>query len=86
VNPYSGDLYIADMYNQRIRMVTASTGIVTTVAGNWAYGYNGDNIVAISAQLNYPAGVATVGSGIFLIADYLNNRIRKVLSNEHVTP
>jgi hypothetical protein len=72
----SGNLFIADTSNNRIREV--SGGIITTVAGNGAYGYNGDNISATSAELDYPYGVAVDNSGNVYIADTWNDRIRKV--------
>ena len=72
----SGNLYIADAQNNRIRKV--SGGIITTVAGNGTRGYNGDNISATSAELNFPQGVAVDSSGNLYIADYNNYRIRKV--------
>jgi uncharacterized protein (TIGR03437 family) len=72
----AGSLYIADPGNQRIRKV--SNGVITTVAGNGALGYNGDNGQATSAQLNYPGGVAVDSAGNLYIADNGNNRIRKV--------
>ena len=72
----SGNLFIADSVNQRIRKV--SGGIITTVAGNGAVGYNGDNIAATGAELNYPFGVAVDASGNLFIADCDNGRIRKV--------
>ncbi len=57
-------MYIADEYNQRIRKVTVSTGIITTYAGNGGTGsYSGDNNQATSASLNYPLGVALDTSG-----------------------
>jgi sugar lactone lactonase YvrE len=74
----SGNLYIADYNAQRIRKVTASTGIITTVAGNGTAGYNGDSIQATAAELDFPEGVALDSSGNIYIADYLNQRVRKV--------
>jgi sugar lactone lactonase YvrE len=74
----SGNIYIADNYNQRIREVTAATGIITTVAGNGTAGYSGDGGAATSAELYYPSGIAVDGSGNIYIADSTNNRIRKV--------
>jgi hypothetical protein len=73
----SGNLYIADSYNQRIRKVTPA-GIISTVAGNGTAGYSGDNGAATNAELNYPSGVAVDASGNLYIADQNNNRIRKV--------
>lgn len=74
----AGNIYIADFDNNRIRKVTASTGIISTVAGNGTAGYNGDDIAATSAMLNFPNGVAVDSAGNIYIADTWNNRIRKV--------
>jgi sugar lactone lactonase YvrE len=74
----SGDMYIADFYNNRIRMVTRSTGIITTVAGDGTIGYKGDGGPATSAGLYYPYGVAVDASGNIYIADNHNHRIRLV--------
>jgi trimeric autotransporter adhesin len=73
----SGNIYIADTYNNRIRLVTKSTGIITTVAGNGTQGFGGDGGLATSAQLYFPYGIAVDASGNIYIADY-NNRIRVV--------
>ncbi len=72
------NLYIADAYNNRIRMVTAATGVITTVAGTGAAGYGGDGGPATSAQLAAPSGVAVDSLGNIYIADYSNSVIRKV--------
>jgi RHS repeat-associated protein len=74
----AGNLYIADTVNNLIRKVTASTGIITTVAGNGTAGYSGDGVAATSTELNYPYGVALDSAGNIYIADAGNNRIRKV--------
>jgi sugar lactone lactonase YvrE len=73
----AGNLYIADQYNQRIRMVSLD-GIITTVAGNGTAGYNGDGEPASSAELYYPQGITTDGAGNLYIADLGNGRIRMV--------
>jgi sugar lactone lactonase YvrE len=73
----SGNLYIADQVNHRVRKVDAS-GTITTIAGNGTGGYSGDNGAATSAELNYPCGVAVDSSGDVYIADTGNNVIRKV--------
>ena len=80
----SGNLYIADYINHRIRKVTPG-GIILSVAGNGTQGYNGDNIAATSAELNYPAGVAVDGAGNLYIADTGNNRIRKMTPGGTIT-
>ena len=58
-------MYIADSGNHRIRKVTVSTGIITTIAGT-GYGYSGDNGAATSAALCYPERVALDASGRIL--------------------
>ncbi|HTA83822.1 MAG TPA: T9SS type A sorting domain-containing protein [Bacteroidia bacterium] len=77
----SGDVYIADLNNNRVRMVNASTGIITTVAGNGTAGYNGDGISATAAELNQPTGVYIDNFSDLYIADQINNRIRQVSSS-----
>lgn len=76
----SGELYIADSYNHRIRKVAAN-GIITTVAGTGSPGYSGDGGPATSAQINNINNVAVDGEGNLYIADYSNYRIRKVSAN-----
>jgi sugar lactone lactonase YvrE len=80
-----GNLYISDSGNGRIRKVTASTGIITTVAGNGIAGYNGDNIPATSAELYAPYGVAVDSAGNLYIVDNGNYRIRKVDLNGNIS-
>ena len=57
-----GNVYIADR-NHRIRKVTVSTGIISTIAGTGTGSYSGDNGAATSATLYYPQGVAVDASG-----------------------
>jgi hypothetical protein len=73
-----GNLYIADSTNSRIRMVTASTGKISTVAGNGTAGYGGDNGAATAAELNSPTGVVVDRVGDIYIGDTANNRVREV--------
>lgn len=72
-----GNLYIADTGNERIRKV-ATDGTISTVAGNGTSGFTGDGGVATNAELNQPSGVGIDSNGNLYIADYGNNRIRKV--------
>jgi sugar lactone lactonase YvrE len=74
----SGNIYVADCNNNLIRKVNASTGIISTVAGNGTAGYSGDGGAATSAELNRPTGVAVDTVGNIYVADFQNNRIRKV--------
>lgn len=85
----SGNVYIADTNNANIREITASSGIINTIAGSTAivtnqivlaFGYAGDGGTAITASLAGPAGVAIDSSGNLYIATYADNRIRVVNS------
>ena len=73
----SGNLYIADSYNNRIRRIDAS-GTITTIAGTGRDGYGGDGGPAIQAWLDSPSGVAVDNAGNLYIADRGNNSIRRV--------
>ncbi len=59
-----GNVYISDTSNNRIRKITVSTGIISTIAGSAATGYFGDGGAATSAAVNGPRGVAIDLSGI----------------------
>lgn len=73
----AGNLYIADLYNERIRKVTAQ-GIISTIAGNGQAGYSGDGGPAVAAELDLPGGLAVDAAGNVYFADYDNSCIRKV--------
>jgi sugar lactone lactonase YvrE len=73
----AGNLFIADTDNNRIRKVTPS-GIISTVAGSGSQGFSGDGGQAILARLYWPTDVRVDAAGNLFIADYSNNRIRKV--------
>jgi trimeric autotransporter adhesin len=73
----TGNLYIADSENHRIRKV-APTGLIATVAGNGTNGFSGDGSKATSAQLNWPTSVATDSAGNLYFIDKLNHRVRKM--------
>lgn len=81
------NVYIADASNNVVRRVDAATGVITTVAGDYAAavatssclgGYAGDGGPATSARLNTPQGVALDGAGNLFIADSFNHAIRQV--------
>ncbi len=76
----AGNLYIADEVNNRIRKVN-SAGVISTVAGTGARGFDGDGGQATAAQLSFPTGVIVDGAGNIIIADRGNNRIREVNAN-----
>lgn len=73
-----GNVYFVDQSNAAVRKVNATTGIITTIAGTGVSGYNGDGILADTAQLNFPNGMAIDTAGNVYIADLYNNRVRKV--------
>ena len=74
----SGNLFIADRDNHRIRKVTVGTGLITTVAGTGTQGFSGDQGSSTNAQLNRPEGIAVDADGNLYIADTGNHRIRRV--------
>lgn len=73
----SGNIYIADIDDNRVRVVDTS-GMIRTLAGTGASGFAGDGGLAVKAQLNKPWGVAVDSYGNVYIADTYNNRIRRV--------
>ena len=92
-NPYgvavdsSGNFYIASFNQNRVFKVTASTGVISVVAGSGSQGYTGDGVVggAANASLYHPFAVA-VDSGLNVyIADQYNCVIRKVTTANTIT-
>ena len=81
----SGNIYISDYYNERIRKVNKITGIITTIAGNGVQGYSGDNGPATLAEIFWPEGVAVDSSGNVFVADYGNHRVREIKITDSVT-
>ncbi len=66
-------MYIADTWNNRIRKVTISTGIITTIAGTGTTTYSGDNGQATNAGLNFPTDVALDSAGTCLLLIFYYN-------------
>src|SRR6266568_753780 len=79
----TGNIFIADTFNGVIRKIAAGT--ITTVAGNGVSGYSGDGYQAKNAQLDEPYDVKVDSAGNIYIADYENQRIRKVDTNGYIT-
>lgn len=69
-------LYIADSNNRRIRKVAA--GVITTVAGSGQQGYNGDNLPALSTNMDDPVGVAVDPQGRVYEVDFFEGLVRRV--------
>jgi trimeric autotransporter adhesin len=76
----AGNMFISDQVNNVVREVTKSTGIISTIAGNYAYGsgYSGDGGQATNAELFGPLAMAIDSTGNIYIADNVNSVIRKV--------
>jgi RHS repeat-associated protein len=72
-----GSVYFSEPFGNRVRRVMPD-GTLTTVAGDGAFGFGGDNGPATSAHLATPSGLALGPDGSLYIADRCNNRIRKV--------
>jgi len=71
----SGNLYISDTYNFRVRKVDSS-GVISTIAGTGQGGPPGDGGLAVSAVLTYPAGLKVDAAGDLFLADWV--RVRKI--------
>ena len=83
------NIYIADSHNQRVRIVDAPSGIITTIAGDGTMGYSGDNGSATAGELSEPSGLAIDADGNLYIADFNSNHIRRVgwpLNVDKLTP
>ena len=74
----NNNLYFSDIGNFRIRKLNMTTGIISEYAANGVAGYSGDGILATTAQIGSPEGLAIDLAGNLLICDPDNNRIRKV--------
>ncbi len=80
-----GNFYISDFFTWAVRKVTASTGIVTTIAGNGTRGFAGDGEAGNLANITDVHGIASDSSGNVYISDTSNNRIRKIDTSGIIT-
>ena len=71
----AGNVFVADTFNQRIRVISTA-GIITTIAGNGFAGYQGDGGPAVTAELQFPTGLAMGPNGVIYVADGQNNVVR----------
>jgi sugar lactone lactonase YvrE len=74
----NGHIYIADVWNQRIRAIDPQSGLIQTIAGNGARAYGGDNGPATEAYLGNPHDVAVDSQGRVIIADTRDGRLRRI--------
>ncbi len=74
----SGNLYIADQRNNRVRKVDSSTGIISTIGGNGTFGLSGDGGLAVNARLAFPTWVVLDAQGGVLFSDQNNFRVRRI--------
>ena len=74
----NGRIYIADVWNQRIRSIDPSTGLISTIAGSGARAYGGDGGPAVEAHLGNPHDVSADRSGRVVIADTRHGHVRRV--------
>jgi sugar lactone lactonase YvrE len=79
----NGDLYIGDRSNDKIRKVTAATGIITTYAGTGTAGYVDGP--AATARFRHPQGIHLTSAGDLYVADANNHAIRKISAAGTVT-
>jgi len=80
----TGNIYIADRGNHRVRKVDTA-GIITTIAGTGERGFSGDDGPATQAQLSNPSGIHLDSAGNLYIADEQNRRVRKVDTTGTIT-
>jgi sugar lactone lactonase YvrE len=71
------NLFFADAATHCIRKINSS-GIISTIAGNGLAGFSGDGGPATSARFNMPTALAFDGTGNLFVADFMNNRVRKI--------
>jgi alpha-tubulin suppressor-like RCC1 family protein/sugar lactone lactonase YvrE len=77
----SGNLFISDTFNCRVRKVDSVTKIISTIAGNGNTGFNGDNIIATAATVDSPRGIVVNSLGtVYFIEDY-NHRLRSITTD-----
>jgi len=81
----AGTIFVVDSRNLRIRKISTTTGIITTIAGNGQCCYLGDGGPATAARLAQPYGVAVDLAGSVYIADTGNNTIRKISPSGNIT-
>jgi NHL repeat len=72
-----GNIYVAE-YENRVRRIDSTTGVITTVVGTGVEGFAGDGAPAAFAVVSHPHGMAVAHDGTIVIADTGNQRIRRI--------
>lgn len=81
----TGNIFIADYWNNKIRQIAFNTGIITTIAGTGVSGYNGDGVICQLAEMSHPAMIIFNRVGNLFFTDRDNNRVREIVFNNHTT-
>ena len=82
----TGNIFIAEFGGHRIRMIGASTGIISTIAGTGQAGFSGDGGSGVDARMRQPTALAFDAEGRLLVAESANNAIRRInLSDGTIT-
>ncbi len=81
----AGNIYVSDLSNSRLRKISAADGTINTIAGNGNYRYAGDGGPASGGVLSDPGGIGRDNAGNIYIAEYSNNRVRKVSAGGIIT-
>jgi len=76
----AGDLYFSDLNNHRLRKITLSSGVISTVVGTGVPGFNGDGAAPTGTNLAFPSGIVVDTAGNLFFADISNNRVRRTRS------
>jgi sugar lactone lactonase YvrE len=74
----AGDLFIADSSNNRIREVSGSTQLISTIGGNGVLGATGDGGVAVQAEISNPTSIVVDPAGNVYFSDNGNNAVRMI--------
>ena len=74
----AGNIFIAEFGGQRIRMIGASTGVISTIAGTGQRGFSGDGGLGVDALMNQPAALAIDRQNRLFVADSANHAIRRI--------
>lgn len=79
----AGNLYVSEQIGHRIRKITPA-GVISRFAGTGTAGFADDGALATAAQFDTPTGIAVSATGDLYVADFFNNRIRRVFTNGNV--